>query len=89
MLTGNGPGGVATNLAETGRSIGMTPEREISETRMAQSVQGGVEMQPEEIGELARHLDETASRRADGNDLLGDQSAKRTIGLIVLPAFES
>jgi NAD(P)-dependent dehydrogenase (short-subunit alcohol dehydrogenase family) len=46
------PGGVATNLAETGRSIGMTPEREISETRMAQSVQGGVEMQPEEIGEL-------------------------------------
>jgi NAD(P)-dependent dehydrogenase (short-subunit alcohol dehydrogenase family) len=46
------PGGVATNLAETGRSIGMTPEREVSETRMAQSVQGGQEMQPEEIGEL-------------------------------------
>ncbi len=46
------PGGVATNLAETGRSIGMTPEREASETRMAQSVQGGHEMQPEEIGEL-------------------------------------
>jgi NAD(P)-dependent dehydrogenase (short-subunit alcohol dehydrogenase family) len=46
------PGGVATNLAETGRSIGMTPERERSETRMAQSVQGGLEMQPEEIGEL-------------------------------------
>ncbi len=45
------PGGVATNLAETGRSIAMTPEREASETRMAQSVQGGQEMQPEEIGE--------------------------------------
>ncbi len=46
------PGGVNTNLAETGRSIGMTAEREVSETRMAQSVQGGQEMQPEEIGEL-------------------------------------
>jgi NAD(P)-dependent dehydrogenase (short-subunit alcohol dehydrogenase family) len=46
------PGGVNTNLAETGRSIGMTPERERSETRMAQSVQGGEEMQPEHVGEL-------------------------------------
>jgi NAD(P)-dependent dehydrogenase (short-subunit alcohol dehydrogenase family) len=46
------PGGVATNLAETGRSIGMTPERERSETRMAQSVQGGRELQPEEVGEM-------------------------------------
>jgi len=46
------PGGVATNLAETARSIGMTPEREAAETRMAQSVQGGAEMQPEHIGEL-------------------------------------
>jgi NAD(P)-dependent dehydrogenase (short-subunit alcohol dehydrogenase family) len=46
------PGGVNTNLAETGRSIGMTVERERSETRMAQTVQGGQEMQPEEIGEL-------------------------------------
>jgi NAD(P)-dependent dehydrogenase (short-subunit alcohol dehydrogenase family) len=46
------PGGVNTNLAETGRSIGMTAEREVSETRMAQSVQGGAEMQPEEVGQL-------------------------------------
>lgn len=46
------PGGVNTNLAETGRSIGMTPERERSETQMAQTVQGGQEMQPEDIGEL-------------------------------------
>jgi NAD(P)-dependent dehydrogenase (short-subunit alcohol dehydrogenase family) len=46
------PGGVRTNLAETGRSIGMTPEREISETRMAQTVQGGTEVEPEDIGEL-------------------------------------
>ena len=45
------PGGVNTNLAETGRSVGMTPERERAETAMAQTVQGGVEMQPEEIGE--------------------------------------
>jgi NAD(P)-dependent dehydrogenase (short-subunit alcohol dehydrogenase family) len=46
------PGGVETNLAETGRSIGMTAERERAETRMAQTVQGGQEMRPEEIGEL-------------------------------------
>jgi NAD(P)-dependent dehydrogenase (short-subunit alcohol dehydrogenase family) len=46
------PGGVNTNLAETGRSIGMTPERERAETRMAQSVQGGEELQPEAVGEL-------------------------------------
>lgn len=46
------PGGVNTNLAETGRSIGMTPEREVSETRMAQTIQGGEELQPEFVGEL-------------------------------------
>jgi NAD(P)-dependent dehydrogenase (short-subunit alcohol dehydrogenase family) len=46
------PGGVATNLAETGRSIAMTPEREATETLMAQSVQGGAELQPEDVGEL-------------------------------------
>jgi NAD(P)-dependent dehydrogenase (short-subunit alcohol dehydrogenase family) len=46
------PGGVATNLAETGRSIGMTPEREATETRMAQTVQGGEELRPEDVGEL-------------------------------------
>jgi NAD(P)-dependent dehydrogenase (short-subunit alcohol dehydrogenase family) len=46
------PGGVNTNLAETGRSIGMTAQRELSETRMAQSVQGGQELQPEDVGEL-------------------------------------
>lgn len=46
------PGGVKTNLAETGRSIGMTPERQVSETRMAQSVQGGVELEAEYVGEL-------------------------------------
>jgi NAD(P)-dependent dehydrogenase (short-subunit alcohol dehydrogenase family) len=46
------PGGVNTHLAETGRSIGMTPEREVSETRMAQTIQGGQELQPEDVGEL-------------------------------------
>ena len=55
------PGGVRTNLAETGRSIGMTPEREVSETRMAQTVQGGTEAEPEHIGELVANAvqDET------------------------------
>jgi NAD(P)-dependent dehydrogenase (short-subunit alcohol dehydrogenase family) len=43
------PAGVATNLAETGRSIGMTPERELAETRVAQTIQGGAEMQPSEV----------------------------------------
>src|SRR5919204_6870598 len=43
------PGGVATNLAETGRSIGMTPEREVAETAAAQTVQGGIEMDPAEV----------------------------------------
>jgi NAD(P)-dependent dehydrogenase (short-subunit alcohol dehydrogenase family) len=46
------PGGVNTNLAETGRTIGMTEERQAAETRMAQSVQGGRELEPEEVGEL-------------------------------------
>lgn len=46
------PGGVRTNLAETGRSIGMTPQRQQSETRMAQTVQGGQEMDPLDLGEL-------------------------------------
>jgi NAD(P)-dependent dehydrogenase (short-subunit alcohol dehydrogenase family) len=46
------PGGVHTNLAETGRSIGMTLERERSETRAAQAVQGGEELQPEYVGNL-------------------------------------
>lgn len=46
------PGGVRTNLAETGRSIGMTREREVAETRVAQAVQGGTEADPEAIGEL-------------------------------------
>jgi NAD(P)-dependent dehydrogenase (short-subunit alcohol dehydrogenase family) len=46
------PGGVNTNLAETGRSIGMTPERERAETRIAQAVQGGEELQPEDVGAL-------------------------------------
>src|SRR4029077_18500133 len=46
------PGGVQTNLAETGRSIGMTSERERAETRMAQAVQGGEELQPAQVGDL-------------------------------------
>ena len=45
------PGGVNTNLAETGRSVGMTPEREKAETRAAQVLQGGVEVSPAFVGE--------------------------------------
>lgn len=46
------PGGVRTNLAETGRSIGMTPERERAETRVAQSVQGGPELDASDVAAL-------------------------------------
>ena len=46
------PGSVNTNLHETGRSIAMTPERELSETKQAARFQGDREKQPEEIGEL-------------------------------------
>jgi hypothetical protein len=53
---------VATNLAETGRSIAMTPEREVAETRVAQTVQGGgAEMQPAEVA--ASVLDAVQSER--------------------------
>ena len=56
------PAGVATNLAETGRSIAMTPEREVAETRVAQTVQGGgAEMQPAEVA--ASVLDAVRSER--------------------------
>jgi NAD(P)-dependent dehydrogenase (short-subunit alcohol dehydrogenase family) len=62
------PGGVNTNLAETGRSIGMTPLREVSETRMARTVQGGTEVEPEYIGELVANAiqDETFLVLQDG-----------------------
>ncbi len=46
------PGGVRTNLAETSRSIGMTPERQRSETRLAQAVQGGPELEPDVVAEM-------------------------------------
>jgi NAD(P)-dependent dehydrogenase (short-subunit alcohol dehydrogenase family) len=45
------PGSVDTNLAETGRSIAMTPEREVAETAVAAAVQGNRLMSPDEIGE--------------------------------------
>jgi NAD(P)-dependent dehydrogenase (short-subunit alcohol dehydrogenase family) len=82
------PGGVNTNLAETGRSIAMTPQREVSETRMAQTVQGGQELQPEAVGELvanavqdevflilpeAIHADLIRERAADLNAFLTDR----------------
>jgi NAD(P)-dependent dehydrogenase (short-subunit alcohol dehydrogenase family) len=45
------PGSVDTNLAETGRSVGMTPERQAAETAVAVAVQGNRLMQPDEVGE--------------------------------------
>jgi NAD(P)-dependent dehydrogenase (short-subunit alcohol dehydrogenase family) len=45
------PGSVDTNLAETGRSIGMTPEREVAETAVAAGVQGNRVMSPDEVGQ--------------------------------------
>ncbi|MBV9582137.1 MAG: SDR family NAD(P)-dependent oxidoreductase [Chloroflexi bacterium] len=85
------PGGVNTNLAETGRSIGMTPERETSETRMAQTIQGGQELQPEDVGELVAravedevflilpeevHADLVRRRAADLNAFLSSRFVK-------------
>jgi NAD(P)-dependent dehydrogenase (short-subunit alcohol dehydrogenase family) len=84
------PGGVNTNLAETGRSIGMTPEREVSETRMAQTIQGGHELQPEDVGEMVAdavqdetflilpeeiHIDLVRRRAADLNAFLRSRFA--------------
>jgi NAD(P)-dependent dehydrogenase (short-subunit alcohol dehydrogenase family) len=46
------PGSVDTNLGETGRTIGMTPERAAAETALAESVQGSGLMTPEQIAEM-------------------------------------
>ena len=45
------PASVDTNLAETGRSIGMTPERAVAETAIAATLQGNRELTPAEVGE--------------------------------------
>ena len=46
------PGGVQSNLHETGRTIGMTAERALAETAAAQAMHGSGEMTPDEIGEI-------------------------------------
>jgi NAD(P)-dependent dehydrogenase (short-subunit alcohol dehydrogenase family) len=46
------PGSVDTNLGETARVIGMTPERELSETAQSSTVQGNKLMTPDEVGEI-------------------------------------
>jgi NAD(P)-dependent dehydrogenase (short-subunit alcohol dehydrogenase family) len=46
------PGSVDTNLSETARTIGMTPERAAAETAMAETIQGSGLMSPEQIAEL-------------------------------------
>ena len=46
------PGSVDTNLIETRRSIGMTPEREVSESAQAETVQGNQLMTPDQVAEV-------------------------------------
>lgn len=46
------PGSVDTNLGETGRTIGMTPERAAAETALAETIQGSGLMTPEQIAEM-------------------------------------
>ena len=46
------PGSVDTNLGETRRSIGMTPEREAADAAQALTVQGSRLMTPEQVGEI-------------------------------------
>jgi NAD(P)-dependent dehydrogenase (short-subunit alcohol dehydrogenase family) len=46
------PARVASNLHETGRSIGMTPEREVAETAQAALFQECEEVSPDAIGDL-------------------------------------
>ena len=79
------PGSVDTNLLETRRSIGMTPEREVSEAEQAKTVQGNTLMTPEQIGDIvveaveqnrffiladAMHQETLVHRTADWNAFL-------------------
>ncbi|MGI8553778.1 MAG: SDR family NAD(P)-dependent oxidoreductase, partial [Dehalococcoidia bacterium] len=79
------PGSVDTNLGETGRSIGMTPEREVAETAIAATLQGNVLMTPEQIGAAVvegvrqeqffilpdrRHVETIVARAQDWNAFL-------------------
>lgn len=79
------PGSVDTNLNETRRSIGMTPEREVAELAQAMTVQGNKLMTPEQIGEIVvegveanrffilaepTHHDTLVRRAADWNGFL-------------------
>jgi NAD(P)-dependent dehydrogenase (short-subunit alcohol dehydrogenase family) len=52
------PGSVDTNLGETGRSIGMTPERELAESALAAAVHSSL-MTPDEIGEIVAEAIQT------------------------------
>ncbi|ETW95429.1 MAG: hypothetical protein ETSY1_30675 [Candidatus Entotheonella factor] len=84
------PGSVDTNLIETRRSIGMTPEREISETAQASTVQGNLLMTPAQVGEIVveavehnrffilaepTHHETLVRRTADWNGFLEDRLA--------------
>lgn len=84
------PGSVDTNLLETRRSIGMTPEREVSEAEQAKTVQGNTLMTPEQVGDIvveaveqnrffiladAIHQETLVRRTADWNAFLEERLA--------------
>ncbi len=46
------PSSVDTNLGETGRSVGMTPEREIAESAMSSTMQRNLVMTPDEVADV-------------------------------------
>jgi len=68
------PGGVDTNLLETRRSVGMTPEREVSEAAQAATVQGNTLMTPEQIGDLV-----VAAVEQDRFFILADPAHQETL----------
>jgi NAD(P)-dependent dehydrogenase (short-subunit alcohol dehydrogenase family) len=82
------PGGVETNLNDTRRSVGMTPEREAAEFAQASTVQGNTIMTPEQIGDVVvaaveqnrffilaepAHHETLVRRTADWNAFLEDR----------------
>ena len=84
------PGSVDTNLIETRRSIGMTPERDAQEAAQAMTVQGNQLMTPEQIGAATveaveqdrffvlpdpTHLETLVRRTADWNAFLENRLA--------------
>jgi NAD(P)-dependent dehydrogenase (short-subunit alcohol dehydrogenase family) len=89
------PGRVDTNLHETGRTIGMTPESGAAETAVAAALQGNTLMTPDQIGEIVveavrqerffiladpYHQEIIARRAQDLNAFIEARLAGRTAG---------